>query len=397
MSGDLRTPQKFAATLSDDPAIREIQQYLLQQNQGLLTNTVLSATDWRWLQVNTTPSSPSTWALQYRTPPSTWATVCYFDSSGNLSTAAAGGSVPSGGSVNQVLTKSATSFGWADGSKATLTTTGDLLYASAANTLARLAAGTSGYVLTSNGAGVAPSWQAAAGGLTTLYEVDFTTQTTQDFKAGGDGNYTIDGKNWKVTGTGASAGTFKILNGTGIVLAPNAVGAASLGMRASLYAMSSTCAPTLAFTEVWYRATVANLTTNLQSGNCGLTNYSGTSTDWLCRMLQLYDGSQAWVADYYYNGVQLAAGSRPRSTNSLTDDVIVLRVIDSATVEVFTGVYSSGWPARAALHRRGVLQLFVPSAAAIKSPEVNDFAASISAYAFANGSSMTVTNMRVMQ
>jgi len=394
VSGDVRTPPKFAATLSDDPAIREVQQYLLSLNSGLLNQTALAASDWRWAQVNA--SGTSTWALQYRTPPSTWTTIAYFGPTGTLSTAA-GGSLPSGGTANQVLTRTATASEWANGSKATLTTTGDLLYASAANTPARLAAGTSGYVLTANGAGVAPSWQAAAGGLTTLYEVDFTTQTTQDFKAGGDGNYTIDGKNWKVTGTGASAGTFKILNGTGIVLAPNAVGAEALGMRASLYAMSSTCAPTLAFTEVWYRATVANLTTNLQSGNCGLTNYSGTSTDWLCRMLQLYDGSQAWVADYYYNGVQLAAGSRPRSTNSLTDDVIVLRVIDSATVEVFTGVYSSGWPARAALHRRGVLQLFVPSAAAIKSPEVNDFAASISAYAFANGSSMTVTNMRVMQ
>jgi hypothetical protein len=45
-----------------------------------------------------------------------------------------------------------------------LTTTGDLVYASSANTPARLAAGTSGYVLTAQGAGVAPVWAAAAGG-----------------------------------------------------------------------------------------------------------------------------------------------------------------------------------------------------------------------------------------
>ncbi|MBL7544516.1 MAG: tail fiber domain-containing protein [Bdellovibrionaceae bacterium] len=41
---------------------------------------------------------------------------------------------------------------------------GDLLYASSTNVLSRLPASTSGYILTSNGAGTAPSWQAAAGG-----------------------------------------------------------------------------------------------------------------------------------------------------------------------------------------------------------------------------------------
>lgn len=45
-----------------------------------------------------------------------------------------------------------------------LTTTGDIIYASAANTPARLAAGTSGHVLTAAGAGVAPAWAAPAGG-----------------------------------------------------------------------------------------------------------------------------------------------------------------------------------------------------------------------------------------
>ena len=42
-----------------------------------------------------------------------------------------------------------------------LTTTGDIIYASAANTPARLASGTSGYLLTSQGAGSAPVWAAA--------------------------------------------------------------------------------------------------------------------------------------------------------------------------------------------------------------------------------------------
>lgn len=44
-----------------------------------------------------------------------------------------------------------------------LTTTGDILYASSAATLARLAASTDGYVLTSTGAGSAPAWEAITG------------------------------------------------------------------------------------------------------------------------------------------------------------------------------------------------------------------------------------------
>lgn len=46
-------------------------------------------------------------------------------------------------------------------------TTGDILYASAANTLSKLAAGTAGDVLTSNGAGVAPSYQTPTAGTVT--------------------------------------------------------------------------------------------------------------------------------------------------------------------------------------------------------------------------------------
>lgn len=41
---------------------------------------------------------------------------------------------------------------------------GDLLYASSATALSKLSAGTSSYVLTSNGAGAAPSWQVASAG-----------------------------------------------------------------------------------------------------------------------------------------------------------------------------------------------------------------------------------------
>lgn len=48
---------------------------------------------------------------------------------------------------------------------------GDLLYASTTTALSKLSAGTNGQVLTSNGSGVAPSWQAASSGGAPSYNV----------------------------------------------------------------------------------------------------------------------------------------------------------------------------------------------------------------------------------
>ena len=53
-----------------------------------------------------------------------------------------------------------------------LTTTGDILYASSAATLARLAASTDGYVLTATGAGSAPAWEALPAGETVIVKDD---------------------------------------------------------------------------------------------------------------------------------------------------------------------------------------------------------------------------------
>lgn len=56
-------------------------------------------------------------------------------------------------------------------------TTGDILYASSSTALSKLAASTSGFVLTSNGAGVAPTWQTASGGTPSILANDVTLGT----------------------------------------------------------------------------------------------------------------------------------------------------------------------------------------------------------------------------
>lgn len=95
------------------------------------------------------------------------------DSSGTVVGLTLGGYVPGGTDV-------AIADGGTGASTATagfdalspMTTAGDLIIGGASGTRTRLAAGaTSGHVLTSNGSGAAPSWQAAAGagGLTQAY------------------------------------------------------------------------------------------------------------------------------------------------------------------------------------------------------------------------------------
>lgn len=130
---------------------------------------------------------------------------------------AASGIVAVGTNNQTILADSTQTAGikWAASPTSVLGTTGDILYASSANTLAALAAGTSGYALTANGAGVAPSWQAVPVFNPTLLST--TTITTSPTTISG-----ISGSSYSVlyiqlifpklsTGTGTIALT---INGT---------------------------------------------------------------------------------------------------------------------------------------------------------------------------------------
>lgn len=52
------------------------------------------------------------------------------------------------------------------------------------------------------------------------YSLDFRAQTTEDYKASGDGDYTIDGVTWSVTNSANSA-TFGLVQGTGLEIEPD--------------------------------------------------------------------------------------------------------------------------------------------------------------------------------
>jgi hypothetical protein len=75
-------------------------------------------------------------------------------------------------------------------------TVGDILYASSTTALSKLAAGASGKVLTSGGAGVAPSWATASGGGGSgTYTIQTTPITTNSSISGSVTMYIVnDGK-----------------------------------------------------------------------------------------------------------------------------------------------------------------------------------------------------------
>jgi len=111
------------------------------------------------LTADSTESTGMKWAASGAAAP----TTTKGDISGFSTTQAR---IPVGTNNYSILADSAQALGlkWAASSTSTLTTTGDLLAASAANVLTRIGAGASGEVLTGNGAGVLPTFQAAGGG-----------------------------------------------------------------------------------------------------------------------------------------------------------------------------------------------------------------------------------------
>jgi len=85
------------------------------------------------------------------------------------------------GTNKRVLTSNGTDVSWTDSIANVLTTTGDTLYASAANTPARLAAGTGLQQLRMNAGATAPEWFTATSGITLGTPVPSTSGTSIDF------------------------------------------------------------------------------------------------------------------------------------------------------------------------------------------------------------------------
>ena len=130
-------------------------------------------------------------------------TTIGFGSTGLTPAAATGGVVTVAGTL--VATNGGTSFN--------TYATGDVIYASAANTLAKLAAGADGEVLTL-AAGV-PSWAASTGGIGGTIAVNQVAYGTGADTIGGSANLTYDTTTFEITGASGGAADFLRVTITG--------------------------------------------------------------------------------------------------------------------------------------------------------------------------------------
>ncbi|MDG0815896.1 phage tail protein [Bdellovibrio svalbardensis] len=128
-----------------------------------------------------------------------------------------------------VLTSSGTVPAWSTSLPATMGGTGqtsfaigDLLYASTTTAMSRLPAATSGYVLTSNGAGTAPSWQAVSGVIAGLTAGRVTLSTAAN-SVGDSPNFTFNSS----SGALAIGGTTPAFTSAGALTVQGAAGSAT--------------------------------------------------------------------------------------------------------------------------------------------------------------------------
>ncbi|MDG0815785.1 hypothetical protein [Bdellovibrio svalbardensis] len=128
-----------------------------------------------------------------------------------------------------VLTSSGTVPAWSASLPATMGGTGqtsfaigDLLYASTTTAMSRLPAATSGYVLTSNGAGTAPSWQAVSGVVAGLTAGRVTLSTAAN-SVGDSPNFTFNSS----SGALAIGGTTPAFTSSGALTVQGASGSAT--------------------------------------------------------------------------------------------------------------------------------------------------------------------------
>lgn len=106
-------------------------------------------------------------------------------------------------------------------------TTGDIIYASATNTLSKLTAGTNGYVLTL-AAGV-PSWAAASSGVTVTNDTSTASALYPTFTSATSGS---------ISGVSVTSSKFTFVPSTGSLTAPQTVASNGLVVNSNTVSVS---------------------------------------------------------------------------------------------------------------------------------------------------------------
>ncbi len=227
---------------------------------------------------------------------------------------------------------------------------GDILYRGS-SAWVRLPASTSGYLLSTGGAAANPSWIApasiATGGWETILEIDFTTEATQDFIAGGDVNKTLttSGKILQVNGT-ARCSAFGNINGTGVQIVIS-----STGNNASAYIRfnSGTQSAMGSFPggEEWeYTCAITVSAQSVTNEQCGISVEDFGVAAHATVGFRYTGSAQNIFFQYADPGGSQVVGS---STNTnLTDTVFQARIKNASYEEVWSGPFTGGmggtWP-----------------------------------------------------
>jgi hypothetical protein len=203
-------------------------------------------------------------------------------------------------------------------------------------------------------------WNGTWNGLSTSsnpaisYDVDFTTQAVQNFKAGGDGNYTIDGKTWTVANT-ANATTFAI-GATGLGGSADGGGWGGGGFLTTLpmiYCQLTQLIPNLSIDARLRFRCYVDVSNLAASYECFYMVVGPTKASMFGQTHHIGKGGTGVYiqsGSYYANTLQYLN----QSTN-FADDVLMVDVptLGGSIQTTYTGVYAAGWPTAANMHARG--------------------------------------------
>lgn len=188
----------------------------------------------------------------------------------------------------------------------------------------------------------------------TSYNVDFSSLST-GVHPGGDGTVTIDGKTWYAQNV-ANSNEMRTVNTEGLVIDPSAAATDWYGPTRTAPNFSLKLADLdvnlqkAAVTRFWLYATSTGMDATFETQEFGIGQFQATTM--LQSLAKLYNGSAVvFSARTLRDGTTTVA----EFTANSSDDVWVLQLHGSGRMEVFTGVYSGGFPAVTALRRRAAI------------------------------------------
>lgn len=218
-------------------------------------------------------------------------------------------------------------------------------------------AGTAGQILQANGA-AAPTWANAGGvataGWQTAMDIDFTALSATDFKAGGDGAYTVSGFPCTSAGS-ASVNTFGI--GAASAYGLRVVGKSSTIASATLNFLLTDMIAGLNWANssirVWTYLAFNSTPSGAGSASYAYAKFLWSSSGGLTYVARKYKVSTAYMA---YSSFPPGTGSenaQESNTGTVTPDTLLVEVpMGGRGSAMFTGTYSSGFPAMTAMNLR---------------------------------------------